>query len=123
MRALGLGVAAALAGMALAASPAPAKDWNASQFTAGSPDRAFARGERNWKGDGDWRDDDRGDRRRHRRGDSVLIVDREWQGDTAWRADSYNDWWHERPNRSFPRWVSNNQGCDRIWWGGEGWRC
>ena len=34
-----------------------------------------------------------------------------------------NDWWHDRPDRAFPRWVSNNQSCQRIWWSGGGWRC
>ena len=70
--------------------------------------------------DGDFRHD----RRRHRGfGDNVLIVDREYQGDTAWRADSYNDWWHERPQRSYPAWMSRNQNCERMYWSGGGWRC
>jgi hypothetical protein len=65
-----------------------------------------------------------GDRRRGRRGgDSVLIYDRDYQGDTAWRANSYNDWWHDRTDRSYPRWVANNQSCERMWWSGGGWRC
>lgn len=35
------------------------------------------------------------------------------------------DWWHERPERAFPRWVWRNQNCsvDRMWWSGAGWRC
>lgn len=41
----------------------------------------------------------------------------------SWESDSYNDWWHDRPDRAFPRWLRNNQGCDRMWWGGGGWRC
>ena len=49
--------------------------------------------------------------------------DRDYQGDTLWRPDSFNDWWHERPNRSFPRWMQNNQNCERQWWGGGTWRC
>ncbi len=64
----------------------------------------------------------RGDRRR-RDGGSILIYDRDYQGDTAWRANSYNDWWHDRPERSYPRWMANNQDCQRIWWSGGGWRC
>lgn len=36
--------------------------------------------------------------------------------------DSYNDWWHERPWRAYPRWMGSNS-CDRQWWGGGGWRC
>ena len=61
--------------------------------------------------------------RRRRQGDSILIYDRDYQGDTAWRANSYNDWWHDRPERSFPRWMANNQNCQRMWWSGGGWRC
>jgi hypothetical protein len=41
----------------------------------------------------------------------------------SWEADSYNDWWHDRPDRAFPRWVQNNQNCERVWWSGGGWRC
>lgn len=41
----------------------------------------------------------------------------------SWEPDSYNDWWHERPERSYPRWMQNNQNCERRWWGGGGWRC
>ena len=39
--------------------------------------------------------------------------------------DEWNDWWHERPERSFPRWVWRNRDCseDRMWWSGAGWRC
>jgi hypothetical protein len=68
----------------------------------------------------------RHDRRRHsRRGDDdgVFILDREYQGDTAWRANSYNDWWHERPHRSHPAWMSRNQNCERVYWSGGGWTC
>jgi hypothetical protein len=41
----------------------------------------------------------------------------------SWLPDSYNDWWHDRPDRAFPRWVQNNQDCQRQWWSGGGWRC
>jgi len=41
----------------------------------------------------------------------------------SWLPDSYNDWWHDRPDRAFPRWVQNNQNCERVWWSGGGWRC
>jgi hypothetical protein len=41
----------------------------------------------------------------------------------SWLPDSYNDWWHDRPDRAFPRWVQNNQLCQRQWWSGGGWRC
>ena len=40
-------------------------------------------------------------------------------------SDSYNDWWHDRPDRAYPRWVRDNQNCtpDRMWWSGSGWHC
>ena len=68
----------------------------------------------------------RPDRRRHsRRGDDdgIYVLDREYQGDTLWRSNSYNDWWHERPHRSHPAWMSRNQNCERMYWSGGGWRC
>jgi len=76
------------------------------------------------------------DGRRHhgRRGrgrDTVVIVDGagyyggEWAlyNNRGWESDSYNDWWHDRPDRAYPRWLQNNQNCDRMWWGGGAWRC
>ena len=41
----------------------------------------------------------------------------------SWESDSYNDWWHDQPWRSYPRWVSKNEDCQRQWWSGGGWRC
>jgi hypothetical protein len=68
--------------------------------------------------------DGRRDGRRHRGSDDgFLLYDREYQGDTAWRAESYNDWWHERPNRSHPAWMTRNQNCDRQWWSGDTLHC
>ncbi len=66
----------------------------------------------------------RHDRRRNRGFDgAILYYDREYQGDTAWRSDSFNDWWHERPNRSYPAWMFRNQDCQRKWWDGSVLRC
>lgn len=68
--------------------------------------------------------DRRDHRRRHRDSDGDVFIG-EWpqQGDTAWRSDSFNDWWHDRPDRAYPRWMLSNQNCDRMWWGGGAWRC
>jgi hypothetical protein len=43
----------------------------------------------------------------------------------SWDSDSYNDWWHDRPDRAYPRWVQHNENCepDRMWWSGSGWHC
>lgn len=63
-------------------------------------------------------------RERRRRGDVYLYgayggrdIDRSWQ------PDSFNDWWHERPYRSHPAWMSRNEDCQRTYWSGGGWRC
>ena len=42
--------------------------------------------------------------------------------------DAWNDWWHERPSRAYPRWVQDAQArgsCtpERMWWSGSGWHC
>ena len=115
MRGLLLGVAASLAAITLAA-PAGAQ---ALAFN-GQSSPFFSGGFGSGSGDGFRRDG----RRHSRRGDNgVFIYDREYQGDTAWRATSYNDWWHERPQRSYPAWMSRNQNCERLYWSGGGWRC
>ncbi|MCY7397398.1 MAG: hypothetical protein LH466_00980 [Sphingomonas bacterium] len=71
----------------------------------------------------DFRRDDRDDRHRDRGGGDVFFPYREYQGDSLWRADSFNDWWHERPNRAYPAWMARNQNCERQYWSGGGWRC
>jgi hypothetical protein len=45
--------------------------------------------------------------------------------DRTFEPDSYNDWWHDRPERAYPRWVQHNDGCppERMWQGGGMWRC
>ena len=126
---------AALAAVALPASSAQAQ--SLSGFTAGNgvrSDRGF---------DIDFRSSDRrscfdGDRRggrdsRGRRGSRQPVCDviaggwygGEWAlyNNRGWESDSYNDWWHDRPDRAYPRWVGTNQNCERQWWSGGGWRC
>lgn len=41
----------------------------------------------------------------------------------TWEADSYNDWWHDRPDRAYPAWMRHNEGCARKWYGGDTLRC
>ena len=79
------------------------------------------RGGRGVDGDGD---------RRGRRGfceisTGTWIDGGEWAvyNNRSWESDSYNDWWHDQPWRSYPRWVSKNEDCQRQWWSGGGWRC
>ena len=125
MRALLLGLAAPIAAIPLTASPALALDPPSPMLVAGSAHGVTVHHglPPQFRGDGrhDGRRHDR-DRRR-RNGDSVFVYDRDYQGDTVWRVNNYNDWWHDRPDRAFPRWVQNNQNCERMWWSGGGWRC
>jgi len=132
--------AASIAAFALPAVPASAQSGGASfsnhgaqfsgQFTR-SHDVRIHRGHDGRRGFGDFRrdrrrfSDFRDDRRRDRdfRGD-VFLPYRDYQGDSLWRSDSFNDWWHDRPDRAFPRWVgANRKKCERLWWSGSGWHC
>lgn len=49
----------------------------------------------------------------------------DYDANRSFDPDKWNDWWHERPERSFPRWIWSNQNCspDRMWSSGSGWRC
>jgi hypothetical protein len=52
-------------------------------------------------------------------------VDSEWAlyNNRSWDADSYNDWWHDRPDRAYPAWMRRNQDCSRQWFSGDTLRC
>ena len=73
----------------------------------------------------------RGDRdgRRNRRGGEIVVSTwvegGEWarHNNRSFEPDSFNGWWHDRPDRAYPRWMNNNQNCQRQWWSGGGWRC
>lgn len=111
MRAL-LALAAGPLALALAAAPAAAEHRDGGrQFGFVASPSGFS---------GDLRG---GDRRGTRASDTIFVYDRGYQGDSAWRPESFNDWWHERPNRSYPAWVQRNQNCQRTWWQGEELRC
>jgi hypothetical protein len=63
-----------------------------------------------------------------RRARTDVIMD--WNGgewalynNRTWQSDSYNDWWHDHPWRSFPRWVSQNGACNRQWYSADVLRC
>jgi hypothetical protein len=120
MRALLALAAATIAAVALPVSSASAADRDGA-FT-GIPSTSVQSGFGGGFVDGF----DRGfrrDRRSIRGTDTVIVYDRDYQGDTAWRAESFNDWWHERPNRSYPAWVLRNRDCQRMWWDGAALRC
>ena len=133
MRGLTLGMAALLIAIPLAPAQALDRDHDRSRHSrfgnvvSGSPMICDFDGRGSFHR-GDWR---HGDRRGHR-GSSDCIVGAGWgyyggewalYNNRSWESDSYNDWWHDRPDRAFPRWVQNNQNCERVWSSGAGWRC
>lgn len=127
--------AASFAALAIPASPAGARDGvgitvpNAKTDNfGGSP--SF-RGD--FRCDGRDRHRDRDDGRRHRRDRDCVVVGGnlgyldygDYDGNRSFDPDRWNDWWHERPWRAYPRWVQTNENCepDRMWWSGSGWHC
>jgi hypothetical protein len=62
--------------------------------------------------------------------DGFAYADGEWAlyNNRTFEPDSYNDWWNDRPDRAYPRWVQEQRmrgSCDpdRMWWSGSGWHC
>ena len=45
-----------------------------------------------------------------------------WNNRT-FESDSYNDWWHDQPWRAYPRWMTQNLGCDRRWYSASSTGC
>ena len=131
MRIVLLGAAATAAAMSAPAAAIDPQHWGGPVITSG-PGIAVHSGSgdgshRVWRRD---RDRDGRHRRRHDRDGPVIVGGWGWDNG-AWAyynnrsfdSDSYNDWWHDRPDRAYPRWVRHNQNCDRMWWGGGVWRC
>ena len=128
MRLVLLGLAASAAACFLPASA------GAQSLSASGSSGSFGRSG-DFVGRPDGHFDGRFDNRRHRdrrgrRFDDNAVYVSEWYGgewarynNRGWESDSYNDWWHDQPWRSYPRWVSTNQDCARRWWSGGGWRC
>jgi hypothetical protein len=58
-------------------------------------------------------------------GNGVLAYDDAWAlyNNRSWEPDSYNDWWHDQPWRSYPRWMARNRDCSRPWYAGDVLRC
>ena len=113
-------LAAAAAAVFLPSVPASAKVAIHSGRPAFASEGTAAHGS-GANGHGDWS----GHRRHHSRDDGFAgawYYDSNYDPYRSWEPDSYNDWWHDRPDRAYPRWMSNNQDCKRLWSGG-GWRC
>jgi hypothetical protein len=135
MRVMLLGFAAPLA-LAVAMPAAPAAAQNVTQFSDSGNGSRDSRGNfGDFVGGGGGRfqgcDGVRDGRGRRGRGGSCDISVGTWvnagewalYNNRTWESDSYNDWWHDRPDRAYPRWMSNNQNCQRQYWSGGGWRC
>ena len=58
-------------------------------------------------------------------GGGVWVNGGEWarHNNQAFQSGSYNDWWHDRPDRAYPAWMRNNQNCQRQWYAGNTLRC
>jgi hypothetical protein len=121
-------LAAAAASIALPLAPAQAGHRDGRGFegrVAASSGEAFRCDSRDRRG----RDD------RRRGGSSCDVFVPGWYGgewslynNRSFEPDSFNGWWHDRPDRAYPRWVQdarNNGTCDpdRMWWSGSGWHC
>ncbi|WP_205479224.1 hypothetical protein [Sphingomonas arenae] len=120
--------AACAVGSALILVPAPSAAQFASSPVNGSrisgPVQSMSHGVRVVRGTGGPQVRDR------RRGQDVVVVgalgwNEGWAlyNNRTFAPDSFNDWWHDRPDRSMPRWLSDNQRCERVWSSGAGWRC
>lgn len=62
--------------------------------------------------------------------DGWAYADGSWAlaNNRSFEPNSYNDWWNDRPDRAYPRWVQEQRArgtCepDRMWWSGSGWHC
>ena len=124
MRPYLLGLTALLAA-AIPAAPAAAQSLSGAGFTAGSAFHSSSGGG-GLTGVTVHRGSSGHDGIRHHRRDGfgVYVGPRDgYDLNRGWASDSYNDWWHDRPDRAFPRWMQANQDCRRMWWSGGDWRC
>lgn len=122
-----LASAACIAAMAAFPASPDARSWSAPAGSAPSATApVFGSGEPLH-----FRDGQRPLHREHRRDrDTVVFGGWGWTGgewarhnNRTFAPDSFNDWWHDHPQRSFPRWMQDNGKCQRVWSSGAGWRC
>ena len=111
---------------AFPAAPAAAQSLSGAGFTAGSAFHSSSSGGFTGVTVHRGRSGHDGIRHHRNRGDGfgVYVGPRDgYDLNRGWAPDSYNDWWHDRPDRAFPRWIGQNQNCERQYWTGGGWRC
>jgi hypothetical protein len=136
-----LGLAASAAAVVVIAVPAQAQRWTDPGFVAaanvtvhrGDGGAGLQAAIASSVGHGEFRhhrrhypfprDAERSHRGRDRFDDAIVYGGYYYEDNPAWQAEGYNDWWHANPSRSVPRWVQNNQGCERQYSTGAGWRC
>jgi hypothetical protein len=125
MRALLLAATASLTAIILPVSPAQALDPTGFTSSSASGVNVHRGGGFSSHRKGFTVIGDRDRNRRVRTEVDMVTYGGEWAlyNNRTWESDSYNDWWHDQPWRSYPKWVSTNQNCERMWWSGGGWRC
>jgi len=47
----------------------------------------------------------------------------DFDGNRSFDPDKWNDWWHDRPDRAYPRWMTRNSDCARRWFSGNVLTC
>ena len=47
----------------------------------------------------------------------------DYDANRSFSPDKWNDWWHDRPDRAYPRWMSRNRDCARPWYSGDVLTC
>jgi hypothetical protein len=47
----------------------------------------------------------------------------DYDANRSFDPDKWNDWWNDRPDRAFPRWMARNQDCARQWYSADTLRC
>ena len=47
----------------------------------------------------------------------------DYDANRSFDPDKWNDWWHDRPDRAYPRWMSRNRDCARPWYSGDVLSC
>jgi len=119
----------ALLGLAAIAAIMPAAPVQAVNFHSGdSPGpvrELFVSGHN--PGPGHHRDPGRNVRVHHGFGDGFAYAGYNDYGDydanRSFDPDKWNDWWHDRPDRAYPRWMSRNQDCARHWYSADTLTC
>jgi hypothetical protein len=132
MKRMLLAAAGSIAAIALSAGATQAQQWSGSsshrfgdRFASpniGRCDGNFRGGRHAHDGDHHFRDG----RNMGRCADVYM----DWYGgewalynNRSWEPSSYNDWWHDRPDRAYPAWMRRNQDCQRQWFSGDVLRC